>query len=254
MSKSPVDSRRPPRRAPAHTSPHLGLGRSKLAKLLASGTVKPPGVTTAALQRLRPVDRAITIHSGTVARGAALRNLTLGLPGFRFQVPAPDANRTLLWVSMGFDWFFNGWQSSFPKNTGSSSKRIEGSLRWLWYLTGHPQIFADPPILLSDSDGYEFYTTLPPGGAGFDVGWLTRKKEGVFTDVPDKQDPENTSPLQRLLSLKQGTTLELWFAMDIQDQTPSGGFIMPWGPNTLCYTYAYAELLGGIAAEPWTAG
>lgn len=254
MSKRPADSRRPLRRAPVRTLPRLGLGRSKLAKLLTSGTVKEPRLTSAALLRLRPVDTAVMIQSGTVNRGAALRFSTLGLPGFRFQVPAPDPNRTLLWVWMGFDWFFNGWKSSWPENTGSSSKRVEGSLRWVWYLTGHPHIFADPPIVLSDGDGYEFYTSVPPGGAGFDVGWLARKKEGVFTSVPDKLDASNTSPLHRLMSLKQGNTLELWFAMDIQDKTPTGGIIWPWGPNTLFYSYAYGEMLTGPVSDPWTLG
>lgn len=193
-------------------------------------------------------------QSGAVNRGALLRSIPSGLPGFSWEVPAPDANRQLLWVQIGFDWHFNGWKSEWPKNTGSSDKRVEGSLRWLWYLTGHPQLFPDAPILLSDSDGFDFYTSIPPGGRGWDVGWLAPAKEGVFTNVPDKQDEQNTSPLQRLLSLKQGNTLKLWHALDIRDKTPVSGVIWPWGPKTLFYVYAYVAMASPVVGEEWEVG
>ncbi len=193
-------------------------------------------------------------QSGVVGRGALLRHLPSGMLGFRWEVPAPDASRQLLWIQIRFDWHFNGWKSEWPRNTGSRSTRVEGSLRWLWYLTGHPQFFPDAPILLADSDKFEFYTSIPPGGRGWDVGWITPAKEGVFTAVPDKQDERNSSPLERLLSLQRGNTLELWHVLDAQNRTPASGTIWPWGPTTLFYTYAYVALASPGAGEEWEVG
>ncbi len=60
--------------------------------------------------------------------------------------------------------------------------------------------------------------------------------------------------LHRLLSLQRGTTLELWHAFDIQDQTPASGLIWPWGPTTLLYVYAYVAMASPVVGEAWEVG
>jgi hypothetical protein len=166
-------------------------------------------------------------------------------------VPAPDPSRTVLWATLAFDWTFYGWRSDSPKNDGDQSFRFEGSLDWVWLLTGHPQIFSAAPIFLTDGGQYSFYMDLAPGVSGFDVGWLTPPMSGYYSAQPDKTDASMTSPLQRLLAMNVNGVLMLWFALDIRNQM-GGGWIYKWGPDTLYYAYAYAVPLVSMASEePW---
>lgn len=169
----------------------------------------------------------------------ARRNVARGLPGFSFDLHAPDPNRgELVWVEMRINWFFNGWKSEWPRNDKSTSVRFEGSVDWYWFLTGHPQFFDKAPILLTDGGHFSFYTSIPPGGRGFDVGWICPARSGIFTNVPDKQDERNLSPLDRLLSLQVGNVLKLWFAMDTRRASPEARHD-PWGADRIDWVYAY---------------
>jgi len=124
---------------------------------------------------------------------------------------------------------------------------------WVWLLTGHPSIFSTAPIFLTDGGTYSTYTSVSPGGAGWDVGWLTPPSSGIYSSEPDKLDASMTSPLQRLLAMNVNGVLELWFALDIRNQK-GGGSIYKWGPDHLYYAYAYAVPMATVASdEPWKA-
>lgn len=182
---------------------------------------------------------AIDFEAGSVARGALQRrNVAQGLSGFSFAMPIPDPNRELLWAELRIIWFFNGWKSEWPKNTSSSSLHVEGSVDWYWFLTGNPFHFDEAPIFLTDGGHFEFETSVSPGARGFDVGWISPARSGIFTNEPDKQDERNLSPLQRLLSLRVDDELKIWFAMETRRESPWASH-NPWGANRLEYVYAY---------------
>jgi hypothetical protein len=200
------------------------------------------------LQRLIPPLNTVSVKSGIVSPSGTLLIGATGLSGFRWDVPAPDPSLgTVLWATLGFDWTFYSWRSDYPKNDGDQKIRFDGSLQWVWLLTGLPDIFPAAPIFLTDGGLYSFYMDLAPGDAGFDVGWLTPPLSGYYSSQPDKIDPSMTSPLQRLLATNVNGVLKLWFALDIRNQV-GGGFIYG-GPNVLYYSYAYAAAAGSMASQ-----
>src|SRR3954471_22041803 len=79
-------------------------------------TIRPSGLR---LGKLRPVATAVTIESHVIPRGQLAHNPANGLPGFRWDVPLPDPQRTVLWMTLGFDWAFYGWKSDLPRNTSN---------------------------------------------------------------------------------------------------------------------------------------
>jgi hypothetical protein len=186
---------------------------------------------------------SVSLESGLVRRGPLAVNAADQLPGFRWDVPAPDPRRRLAWAAIWFDWQFWRWYSFSLKNNGSHSVHVDGSVDWRWVLTGNPFLFDDPPILMEDSGHFTFETFIVPGGDGYDVGWLVPPKGETFMAAPGP----GPSPLSRLLSLRQGGTLWLWFGVDLQNPTlhfsgplSGGGYAMGGGPNTLYYQYAYS--------------
>jgi hypothetical protein len=203
------------------------------------------------LQGLIPPANIVTVKSGSVSRGASPQPyIAPGLGGFRWDVPAPDPSLgTVIWATISFDWAFYGWQSDTPKNDSDHTIRINGSVDWGWYLTGHPQIFPAAPVFLYDGGQYTFYMDLAPGDGGFDVGWLTPPRSGSYSNKPDKMDASMTSPLQRLLATNLDGVLKLWFAVSFANQTPpTVGIGNPYGPNTLYYSYAYASPAGAMVS------
>jgi hypothetical protein len=198
----------------------------------------------------------ISIESGLVNRGDALRS-TADVAGFRFDVPAPDPTRTVVWASLAFDWQFYEWTSLSISNDTSDRINVDGSLYWSWYLTGNPFVFPRSWVYLSENGPFSFNTFIPPGGNGFDVGWLTWPLSQTYSPVPDKTDASMTSPLQRLLAMTSGDVLMLWFAMDFQNivyrldggNDITSGYIINGGPQTLYYAYAYSSMASAQAAS-----
>src|SRR5260221_890072 len=223
------------------------------APLSAGGPLLNIRPSTRVLRGLIPHASIVSVKSGLVSRSASLQpfNIATGLAGFAWDVPAPDPSLgTVVWATISFDWAFYGWQSGTPRNDGDQSIRIYGSVDWIWYLTGHTQVFPTAPIFLSDGGRYTFYMDLAPGVGGFDAGWLTPPRSGSYSNQADKTDASMTSPLQRLLAMNVNGVLKLWFAADYRNQTPHTATIgYPWGPNMLYYSYAYAS-----PAQTMTAG
>jgi hypothetical protein len=223
---------------------------------LAQAIRVPARPTATQLQKLWPAAVAtgatrglLSVESGVAARGPILRNAADGLPGFRWDVPAPEAGRTVLWASLGFDWQFYEWSSLSMPNHSDRKVFVDGSLDWRWMLTGVPSLFPDAPVFLEGAGHFTFNTFIGPGGDSFDVGWLAPPVSGTFSSTPDKTDASMTSPLQRLLAMTRGGVLKLWFAMDFEhvryrldngnDRTT--GYLIDGGPKTIFYAYAYAS-------------
>ena len=193
------------------------------------------------LQQFIPPASIISVKSGIATRGQRL--LTGGLPGFRWDVPAPDPSLgTVVWMTLGFDWAFYTWRSDRPTPTAQPF-RLTGSVDWRWVLTGHPSLFPDAPIFLTDNGHYSFYMDIRPGGAGgFDVGWLAPPASGSYSGVP----------LQQLLATNVNAELKLWMGFDHRNivLSPNGGYALGGGgPNVLYYSYAYAASVAGMPRE-----
>lgn len=211
----------------------------------AGGRIGPFGPSAQALVATLPLKgglgrgeriRRVSLKSGLVPRGNVQVNAADSLPGFRWDVPAPEPNRLLAWAAIWFDWQFWRWYSNWLNNTTGHNVHVDGSLDWRWVLTGHPYFFPDPPILMEDSGHFTFETFIPPGGNGYDVGWLVPPKGETFTSTAG---PGQTSPLANLLSLKRNGVLRLWFGLDFTNVVGPAPWAMSGGPNTLYYQYAY---------------
>jgi hypothetical protein len=239
--------------------PRFGAGRSKVPVARTAAELQsmwlPPARGKDPRVRL---DGPVSIQSGVARRKSLLRNAADGLPGFRWDVPLPDPQRTLLWASLSFDWQFYEWKSLNLLNRTSRKIFVEGSLDWRWLLTGHPQVFPVAPIFLSGAGHFTFNTFISPGADGFDVGWLAPAASATFSSEVDKTDASMTSPLQRLLAMADGGVLKLWFAMDFQNlryKLDNGndlthGYTLDGGPETLYYAYAYASPFAGAGTRP----
>lgn len=169
--RSSRKARKPQRKT--HTSQHGRGGSSLDARLKAppgaGGPIRNIHPSARVLQGLIPPLNAVSVKSGIVSRSGMPFLGAKRLPGFRWDVPAPDPSLgTVLWATLGFDWVFYSWRSNYPKNDGDQKIRFNGSLQWIWLLTGHPDIFPAAPIFLTDGGLYSFYMDLAPGDAGFD--------------------------------------------------------------------------------------
>jgi hypothetical protein len=193
-----------------------------------------------------------------------LRNSADGLAGWRFDVPAPDPHFPVLWATISFDWQFYEWSSNILYNDTDHNVHVNGSLIWIWLLTGHPELFPNAPEFLTDGGLFTFETFVVPGSGGWDVGWLVAPRTGTFSSVPDKIDDSGSSPLSRLLAMERNGVLVLWFAMDFRNiqlneagLSGSHGWVMNGGADTLYYTYAYGSSptsAYGLVNEPLLVG
>jgi len=232
-----------------------GLDARLKAPPAAGGPIRHIHPTAKALRRLFPVTSFVTVKSGLVPRDPIIltRKIVAKGPyfgGFSWNIPAPDPSYgDIVWAAIAFDWAFYGWQSDTSKNDGDDPIRINGSVQWIWYLTGDPDLFPRAPIFLADSGIYTFYQDLAPGEGGFDAGWLTPPRSASYSSQPDKTDGSMTSPLQRLLAMNVDGFLKLWFTVEYRNETPRTVAIgNPYGPDTLYYAYAYATPFGSAPA------
>ena len=221
------------------------LDVASLQKLLprSTGGVKERGGHPGSIEMQSHLVRRrgrVQSHSASPRGTAALAEA--GLPGYAFDVPAPAPYRRLLWASISTPWQYWEWDGWGPSNDSSASLRIQGSVSWLWVLTGNPSVFPDAPELMSNGGEFEFYTSIPANGSGFAAAWLDEPHEKAFARVsPIKGAP---SPLGQLLSVLDGEVLRLWIALDFQgakldgiDWAGPGAF---WGgPQSISVVYAY---------------
>jgi hypothetical protein len=213
-----------------------------LQELLSTARGQEQGGRPASVElRSHLVRRRGRVRPGVGRRPGAVAEAGAGLPGYAFNVPAPPAGR-LLWAEISFPWQYWEWDGWGPSNHSSSNLRIEGSVDCAWILTGNPSEFPAAPEFMSDGGHFEFYTTVPPGGEGFSAAWLAEPYEKTF---PSKRSKVGVpSPLEQLLSVRDGNVLRLWVALafrdaELDDQPWEGPGAFSGGPQAISVNYAY---------------
>lgn len=181
------------------------------------------------------------------------------LPGWAFDIPAPDPRERLLWMEISTPWQFWEWSGSWY-NDSSNDIRIDGSVDWLWYLGANPNYISGYlPTFLSGQGHFTFYTLVPPGDVGFDVAWLVDPNDQTFTDY--SVVPGQLTALEDLLSTKVGDALRLWLSLGFFNPKINGNM---WngpgwfngGTQSINVVYAYSGVplpvpdLGGLVFEP----
>ena len=147
----------------------------------------PPKLSATILQKLLPASidpivrqgkrpEGVRFQSHTVQRSIqrrrrnaqkaqpATKALAAGavLPGWAFDVPAPDPGARLLWVEISTPWQFWEWSGSWS-NDSSNDVRIDGSVDWLWQLGANPNYFSGYLLsFMSGTGHFTFYTLVPP--------------------------------------------------------------------------------------------
>jgi hypothetical protein len=181
------------------------------------------------------------------------------VPGWAFDVPGPDPGARLLWVEISTPWQFWEWSGSWS-NDSSNDVRIDGSVDWLWQLGANPNYFSGYlPSFMSGTGHFTFYTLVPPGDVGFDVGWLADPNDQTFTDYTPV--PGQPTALSDLLSTKVGDALRLWLSLgffnaEINGKTWYGPGWFNGGTQSIDVVYAYAGPprpapdLEGLVFEP----
>ena len=209
----------------------------------ALGRRKRRGAIVLRAHTVRPKPHGVQPKVHRVQSTQVLPNSATGQPGWAFDVPAPDPRRVLLWATISLPWQYWEWSGEWG-NDSSSDVRIDGSVDWLYFLTGNPFYFPGySPVFLGASGHFTFYTLVPPGNVGFDVAWLVEPNDDTvssYTPVPNQP-----SELSFLLSTKVGDVLKLWFGLNVFNPEVNR---QPWygpgwfngGAQSIDVVYAYS--------------
>jgi hypothetical protein len=210
-----------------------------------AASTRPPDAalaTSEALTRLLAnagdIGGGIITESGVVHRSGRLRGAPRG-SGWRWDVPAPPAGK-VLWVYFAFDWQIFTWDSWGPGNNSSSQLRVDFGITWAWNLMTNPYVFPQPnPVFLQDAGRYEFYSSVPPGGSGFNAAWIAPARSVTLT--PDSKE-SNPNLLALLLQSRRNGIFPLWSSIAFSDEIINGheahGYTIDGGADTLYYAYA----------------
>jgi hypothetical protein len=229
MAKSPrrPDTRRPPSAAPS--GPHESIQAK-----------------TAALTRLMTKAGAaagpVLINSGIARNVGQLYNSPFGWWGQAYQIEAPPPGQ-VLWFTLAFNWQIYHWNAAGPANNSDRELRVNFGASWRWELVPHPQLFPEPlPRFMADSDRYEFYSSVAPGGSGFDVAWIVPARSATLTPDSKESDP---TPLELLLRSQLNGQIRLWLRGQTSDlivngQDPHFAFAIGGVPDGLYWSYAVA--------------
>jgi len=223
-TRSAQSKRSQPKPVGSTRTPDTALATSAaLTKLLASAGDTGAGIIT---------------HSGLVHRAGRLRGAPRGA-GWRYDVPAPPPGK-VLWMYFAFDWQIYTWNSWGPSNNSSNQLRVNFGISWSWKLKTNPYVFPQPqPVFLQDSGRYEFYSSVPPGGSGFNAAWIAPARSATLTPDSKESDP---NPLTLLLQSRRNGVFPLWFALDFSNEIINGreaaGYTLDGGADTLYYGYA----------------
>lgn len=216
----------------------------------------PPKLSSTVLQRVLPASIDPIVRQGKRPDGVRFQSHTVQRTmeskafaaeaegaGWAFDVPAPDPGSRLLWVEISTPWQFWEWSSSWG-NDSSNDVRIDGSVDWLWNLGANPNFFSGYLLSFMGGNGhFTFYTLVPPGNAGFDVGWLADPDDQTFTNYSPV--PNQPTGLSDLLSTQVGDALRLWFSLDVFNPEINGStwYGPGWfngGTQSLNVVYAYS--------------
>jgi hypothetical protein len=144
--------------------------------------------------------------------GVAQRDITAiprwtGWSGESYVIPAFPPGQ-VAWMAFSIGAQILTLQSPAPANGSHSNLRVDFDLEWRWELIANPFYFPEPRARFATEFGrFVFYTSIPPGGHGFDAAWIVPGQTTVITGSKES-DP---SPLELLLATKVDGAYRLWF-------------------------------------------
>lgn len=217
------------RRVPTPRNPELAdvpVTSEHLTKLLARRAPSVPVTVESG------VTRAVARHYG---------GYPIGWSGWSGSMTAPPPGAQVLWVSFSVPWQLYTWNSWGPGNNSNTSRRVGFGISWQWRIVPNPYYFPEPlPVFIGDSGRHEFYTSVPPGGSGFNTAWIAPARTKTLTPDSKESDP---TPLQLLLSANQNGTIPLWFALRFSNAVIDGqearGYTVNDGTGDFYWSYAY---------------
>jgi hypothetical protein len=163
---------------------------------------------------------SVVVYSGVAHKQSTqVYNALLGWWGMSYTIDAPPPGQ-VLWYSFFIDWQMWTWNSWGPHNSSNKQMRVDFSLNWRWELIANPFFFPDPlPLFMTDFGHYAFYSSVAPGGSGFNAGWIVPAKSVVLTADSKESDP---NPLQLLLGTNVNGNLRLWWRGQLTNMLVNG--------------------------------
>jgi hypothetical protein len=180
----------------------------------------PAHATSASLTKLltnsQPYQGSAVVLSGVArTQGQQVYNSQFHWWGQTYTIDAPPPGK-VLWYSFFINWQIWSWSSSGPQNGSSSQLRVDLAATWRWELIANPYLFPEPQArFMTDFGRYESYTSVPPGGSGFNVSWVVPSKSVTLSADSKESDP---TPLEMLLATKVDGNLRLWWRGTMSDQ------------------------------------
>lgn len=189
-----------------------------------SERVEPAHATSASLTRLltsnEPYPGSVMVLSG-IARSQSqqLYNGQRGWWGRVYTIDAPPPGK-VLWYSFFINWQVWSWNSRGPYNGSGSQLRVDFGVSWRWELIANPYYFPEPlPRFMTDFGRHEFYSSVPPGGSGFNASWIVPSRTVTLAADSKESDP---TPLALLLSTRVDGNLRLWWRGSMSDLVVNG--------------------------------
>jgi hypothetical protein len=129
-----------------------------------------------------------------------------GVSFISMEAPPPGQ---VLWLSLAINWHLFKWRrGNDPSNNSSRPMRVDFGSHWRWALITSPYT-TESILFMEDQGRYEHYTSIPPGGKGFDVSWLVPARTLTLTPDSKVSDP---TPLELLLR----TQVDGWFHLQLR--------------------------------------
>jgi hypothetical protein len=153
-----------------------------------------------------PRGRVVSL-SGIARRDVTVSPRWQGWSGEAYAIPAfPPGD--IVWMAFSIGTQIFTLHSPGPINGSSGNLRVDFNLEWRWELIANPFYFPEPRARFATDFGrFGFYTSVPPGGNGFDAAWIVPGQTTVISDSKEN-DP---SPLEQLLATKVDGFYRLWF-------------------------------------------
>jgi hypothetical protein len=185
---------------------------------------QPADATSASLTKLLaksgPYPGSVVVLSGLARRETdQLYHRAVGWWGRIYTIDAPPPGR-VLWFSFFTSWQIWNWNCYGPYNDSNTQLHVDFGISWRWELIANPFFFPEPlPRFMTDFGRHEFYSSVPPGGSGFDASWILPSRTVTLTPDSKESDP---TPLQLLLATNVNGNLRLWWRGTLSDAVVNG--------------------------------
>jgi hypothetical protein len=194
---------------------------------------------TKLLANVGPYPGSVLIQSGIAHDSGQLYNAPVGWWGMAYKIDAPPPGQ-VLWFTLAFNWQIWTWNCFGPGNDSSSQKRVDFGASWRWELIANPYYFPEPlPRFMTDFGRYEFYSSVSPGGSGFNAAWIVPARSVTLTPDSKESDP---TPLELLLGTQVSGKLRVWCRGNTSDLIVNGqqpyAYTIGGRPDGLYWSYA----------------